>query len=181
MKSVIVATLSLSLVLVACLDLGVEPSPIHYQDDIREAFFLYQFNHNYSGIRQSAAFYALASAELVWVPNPDPYPPSPWFRNETDLSDQFMNRFVHNNPPVTKLSDCFIGPDSSGYITVWDRTKTKRGLLFEVSQIIVQSNNQVQVWGGYYENPMSFSLEIYYMSGNAHTWRVDSTFLRSIG
>ncbi len=181
MRIFIAQVFSLSLIVTACSDLGEEPSPMYYQDDIREAFFRYQFEHNYSGIRQSAAFYALASAQLTWLPNSPPSPAHPWLQKSTDLPDEFMKRFEQNNPPVTKYSECFIGPGINNEITVWDPTKTKRGLLFKVSSIFVTNHNSVRVYGGYYENPASFSVEEYYLSGSKHTWAVDSTFLWSIG
>ena len=56
-------------------------------DDIREAVFRYQFEHNASGQQQSAHDYYLAIGD-----------------QDADPSDEFMKRFAHHKPPVHKAS-----------------------------------------------------------------------------
>ncbi len=169
-------TIVIALLIAGCRDLGDEPSPLYYADAIEESVFRYQFDHNYSGRRYTSEFYALAKADLYWLPR-GPHPPWPQFSNRRDLSVQFMKRFIHNTPPVVKYSECFIGYGPTREFTVWDTSMTRLGLVFIVSDIVPVSEHQAQVYCGYYENPLSSSVEIYYMSGERERWVVDSTAL----
>ena len=61
------------------------------EDQIREAVFRYQFQHNQSGIQDQARVYCLTSGS--WNEDDDP-------------SDEFMTRFQGHVPPVKKGSQC---------------------------------------------------------------------------
>ncbi len=63
------------------------------EEDICEAVFRYQFEHNASGLQQAAEFYCLSLGEVTDKGNVDP-------------SDELMRRFQGHRPPVKKVSQC---------------------------------------------------------------------------
>jgi hypothetical protein len=77
----------LCLFALATVSLAADTTPLIEEDDIREAVFRYQFDHNASGLQKSAKGYFLAIGE-----------------KGADPSDEFMKRFAHHKPPVHKAS-----------------------------------------------------------------------------
>lgn len=119
---------------------------LRQEDDIREAVFRYQFDHNASGQQKSAHDYFLAIGDK----NADP-------------SDAFMKRLAHNKPAVRKASACRVDPSGS----VVNKRTGKHGLLFRIGSITWISDTEVKVWRGYDEtNPSS--------SGSTYTVKKDS-------
>src|ERR1700676_2637782 len=134
-----------------CLATGCTPTGtarLHEEDDIREAIFRYQFEHNASGQQKRAAVYCLSIGE-----NADP-------------SDEFIKRFANHNPPVRKISGCTVGP----FDGVVDKLTHKLGLVFRVSSIKWISGTEVEATGGYYEAGLSASGNTFTVSKRLGKW-----------
>jgi hypothetical protein len=112
------------------------------EDDIREALFRYQFEHNASAQQQTAHDYYLAVGE-----------------EGADPSDEFMRRFADHKPLVHKASACRIKP-STGEVV--NKRNGKPGLRFRQGTITWVSAIEVTVWGGYDEANVSSSGNTYY-------------------
>jgi hypothetical protein len=89
------------------------------EDDIREAVFLYQFDHNASAGKNHAHDYCLSIVE----------DDRNFFGH--DLPGPFMARFAGHKPPVRKFSDCRIKNDGE----VVYKHSGKPGLLFMTGNI----------------------------------------------
>ena len=118
------------------------------QDDIREAVFRYQFQHNASGQQQSANAYFLS------------------FGKDKEPDDVFIARFKDHKPPVKKRSQ------SKGQFEVIDKDTGERGLIFNVVTIKVIDANKVEVDGGYYEAGLSSSGNVYTVERKEDKWVV---------
>lgn len=104
---------------VACKDNPVEPT-FSADDEVREAIFRYQIQTNGSGVSSPAViFLGLGPADSN-------------FNYYSDPSNDLMDRFKDNNPPVKKASRCKFRP--SGY---FDVDSGQRGLLLECFSITV--------------------------------------------
>jgi hypothetical protein len=114
-------------------------------DDIREATFRWQFNHNASGQQTNAQIYYLEIGQ-----------------KGGDPSDEFMKRFADHKPPIRKVSQCSADIRKG----VRDRKTGEHGLIFRVTSIDWKSDTEVDVQGGYYEGGHS-------ASGNTYTLRKD--------
>jgi hypothetical protein len=125
---------------------------IRQEDDIREAVFRHQFDHNASGQQKSAHAYCLAI--LVGEKDSDP-------------SDQFMKRFAHHRPPVRKVSACHWGS-----IGVVENRTGRPALIFRVSRITRISETEVTVDGGYEEGNVSSSGNTYTVTKSNGKWEV---------
>jgi len=125
---------------------------IHGEDDIRESVFLYQFEHNASGLQQHAHSYCL----FVTVDE-----------KRVDPSNEFLKRFAHHKPPVRKGSDCHWKKD----VAVYDRLG-RLALIFTVSKINWISDTEATVGGGYQEGNVSSSAEGYTVKRQAGKWVV---------
>src|SRR5271170_1845824 len=112
------------------------------EDDIREAVFRHQFDHNASGQQKSAHAYCLAIF---------------WNDKASDPSKQFMKRFAHHQPPVRGGSACHWAP-----VGVVENRTGRSALIFSVSKINWLSDTEVTVGGGYEEGNVS-------SSGNTYT------------
>jgi hypothetical protein len=99
------------------------------EDEIREAVFRYQFDHNASATKNNAAAYCLAIG-----------------KKDSSPSDAFIRRFRGHNPPVRKVSECRYNK-STGEREVGGKT----ALTFQVSTITWRSDSEVEVKGGYSE------------------------------
>jgi hypothetical protein len=120
-------------------------------DDIREAVFRYQFDHNDSGQQKSAKVYFIGVGEKA-----------------ADPSDDFMKRFADHLPPVRKAS-------ASHFITgkgLLDKKTGERGLAFQVTTIKWISDTEVEVSGGYYEAELSSSGNTYTVQKKNRKWKV---------
>jgi hypothetical protein len=137
----------------ACLSTAntrTDATRLHEEDDVREAVFRYQFEHNSSGQQKRASVYCLSIGE------------------NTDPSDEFIKRFANHSPPVRKISGCNVGP----YDGVVDKLTHKLGLVFRVSSINWISGTEVEATGGYYEAGLSASGDTYTVRKRLGKWRV---------
>jgi hypothetical protein len=125
------------------------------ENDIREAVFRYQFEHNVSGQKGHAHEYYLSITEVG----------SSFGR---DLPGSFMKRFVGHRPPVRKFSDCRITSDGR----VVSKHSGRTGLLFMTGRITWLSDTTVTVNGGYYEGNVGSSGSPYTVANEAGAWRV---------
>jgi hypothetical protein len=120
-------------------------------DDIREAVFRWQFDHNASGQQKKAQVYFLAIGE-----------------KGDDLTDEFMKRFADHKPPVRKVSAC----SSDAGKGVRDKKTGETGLIFRIRKIEWKSDTQVEVKGGYYEGGLSASGNTYTVKKENGKWKV---------
>jgi hypothetical protein len=123
-----------------------------HEDDVREAVFRHQFDHNASGLQKSAHAYCLAiqSGE-----------------KDSDPSDQFMKRFAHHKPPVRKASACHWAS-----IQVVENRTGRSALIFRVSRLTWISDTEVSVDGGYDEGNQSSSGNTYTVRKRNGKWEV---------
>lgn len=122
-------------------------------DDIREAVFRWQFQHNASGQRANAQVYFLGVGE-----------------KGGDPTDEFMKRFADHQPPVRKVSASTADPDTG----VRDKKTGEQGLIFRVTSITWKSDTEVDVSGGYYEAGLSASRNAYTLKKESGQWKVTS-------
>lgn len=123
------------------------------QEDIREAVFRYQFQHNSSIQGSGAAVYCLT------------------IENNADPSDDFIKRFAGSKPPVRKASDC----SADAYKGTVEKATGKRGLIFRVRNIKCISPTRAEVVGGYFEDGLSASGNTYTVTKSKGRWRVSNT------
>jgi hypothetical protein len=121
------------------------------EDDIREAVFRWQFDHNVSGQQKKAKVYFLAVGEKYGDP-----------------SDEFIKRFADNKPPVRKRSECSADAGKG----VLDKKTGEQGLIFHVTSIKWISDTEVEAEGGYYEAGLSASGNIYTLKKEKGKWQV---------
>lgn len=114
-------------------------------NDIREAVFRYQFQHNASGQQQ------LAHAYFISVEDGDP-------------EDKFMERFKNHHPAVKKNSQAKGEFKKEG--------GNLDGLMFHIEAINQIGPNKVEVGGGYYESALSSSGNIYTVQRVKNKWIV---------
>jgi hypothetical protein len=140
-----------------CNDLGNHPTIEFYSEDIREAVFRYQFQHNASGQQGNAQVYFLGiqgTGESDQVHYVDP-------------PDELMARFAGNVPPVKRRSECTYSQDG-----VFDKHSGARGLLFWLGAAEEIGTDEVQVYGGYFEAGLSASGNIYTLRRISGRWVV---------
>jgi len=126
------------------------PARAAAEDDIREATFRYQFQHNASGLQQKADVYFLSLSE-----------------KDTDPGDEFLKRFVNHKPPVKKVSS------SVGRLGgVRDKDTGGKGLIFRVGGIKWVNETEAEVNGGYYEGGLSASGNTYFLKKQDGKWVV---------
>ena len=139
-------------------DLFNESSQLSVEDSIREAVFRHQFEYNASGQQQTAQIYFISVMTLD---------DSTGYWKNGDPSDALLKQFTDNVPPVKPFSKCTYS--ISG---VFDKESGERGLLFQVGEIKWNTNDQVQVEGGYYEAGLSASGNTYYLKYMDKQWTV---------
>jgi hypothetical protein len=127
------------------------------EDDIREAVFGYQFEHNASGAQQTADVYCLS------IDGKDP-------------TDAFMERFEDNWPRVKKVSRCTADTKAG----VEDNGPGERGLIFGVGEVRWVSDTEAEVEGGYYEGALSASGNTYHVVKEDCHWVVTRDVMRWI-
>jgi hypothetical protein len=120
-------------------------------DDIREAVFRWQFDHNASGQQTNAHAYFLSIGH-----------------KGDDPTEEFIKRFADHKPPVRKVS---AGTADAGK-SVFDKKTGEKGLLFHVTSIEWKSDTQVEVKGGYYEAGQSGSGNTYTLKRETSKWKV---------
>ncbi len=119
------------------------------EDDIREAVFCYQFEHNASAIQQKADYYFLALGD------------------GQDPSPELMARFKGHSPPVLPGSLAINSPDG-----VTHKSLGGKGLFFNVDDIHWTSENAAKVTGGYFEAGLSASGNTYRVKRRNGEWVV---------
>jgi hypothetical protein len=148
-------------------DVG-NPSLVHelQEDNIREAVFRYQFEHNESGHKKKANVYCLS------------------IEKERDPSEAFIWRFNGHTPPVKKNSECALtnslGTMKDPVGIVIDKSTRKSGIHFGIQRIEWKNSKEVEVRGGYFENSLSASINIYYVVPKYGGWLVKKSKLLSI-
>lgn len=120
-------------------------------DDIREAVFRWQFDHNASGLQNKAQAYFLAVGD-----------------KDSDPSDEFMKRFPEHKPPLRKVSACSADAGKG----VRDKKTGEKGLIFRVRKIEWKSDTEVEVKGGYYAADLSASGNTYTVKKENGKWKV---------
>jgi hypothetical protein len=120
-------------------------------DDIREAVFRWQFDHNASGQQTNAQVYFLEVGE-----------------KSGDPTEEFMKRFADHKPPVRKVSACTADAGKG----VLDRKTGEKGLIFRVTNIKWKSDTEVDVSGGYHEAGLSASGNTYTVKKKKGKWKV---------
>jgi hypothetical protein len=143
----------------AQMEAGANQVRQSHEDDIREAVFRWQFDHNVSGQQKKAQAYFLSVGQ-----------------KHDDPSDEFMKRFADNKPPVRKRSECSADPGKG----VLDKKTGERGLLFHVTSIKWKSETQVEAEGGYYEAGRSASGNVYTLKKGNGRWVVTNDKLVEI-
>jgi hypothetical protein len=121
------------------------------ENDIYEAVFRWQFEHNASGQQTNAKVYFLGVGEKA-----------------TDPSDAFMKRFVDHKPPVRKAS-------ASHYVRgkgILDTKTGEQGLAFRALNIKWMSDDEVEIHGGYHEAEESSSGNTYTVKKESGKWKV---------
>lgn len=122
------------------------------EDDIREAVFRYQFDHNASGLQKRAHAFCL----VIGLDD-----------KNSDPSDQFMKRFAHHKPAVRKASSCHWNS-----IQVVENRTGRAALVFWCSKITWVSDIEVSVDGGYEEGNVSASSSTYTVRKQNGKWAV---------
>ena len=135
----------------ASVSVGADQARQLQEDDIREAVFRWQFDHNVSGQQKRAKVYFLSVGEKYGDP-----------------SDEFLKRFADNQPPVRKRSECTADAGKG----VLDKKTGEQGLVFNVTRIQWKSDTEVEVEGGYYEAGLSASGNIYTLKKDQGKWKV---------
>lgn len=135
-------------VLIASVALADDQEREAQTDDIREAVFRWQFEHNASGLKKKAGAYFLQIGE-----------------KRGDPTDKFLKRFADHKPPVRKASGCHGDP-------VRDKTTSEQGIIFSVTNIEWKSDTDVVVKGGYCEGGLSASGNTYTLKKDKGKWQV---------
>jgi hypothetical protein len=159
-KAIAHATPFLLLLTIASASLAVDTDHTSQEDDIREAVFRHQFDHNASGQKKSAHAYCLS----VLMGNKD-----------SDPSDQFIKRFAHHKPPIRKASACHW--DS---IEVVENRTGRPALIFFISRITWISDTEVTVDGGYEEGNVSASANTYTVTKRNGKWEITHDQMNAI-
>lgn len=120
------------------------------EDDIREAVFRHLFTHNASAQQHRAKVYFLSLGE------------------GKAPSNLFMLRFKDHKPPVKAASSLasmrINGAKGKGRVV--------NGLIFYVTKIERVDEDEVEVFGGYYEGDLSSSGNIYRVKRKGDRWVV---------
>ena len=143
----------------ASLGLAADKARESQTDDIREAVFRWQFDHNASGQQTNAQVYFLEVGQ-----------------KGDDPSDEFMKRFAGHKPPVRKKSACNAAPGKG----VFDKKTGQQGLIFRATSIDWKSDAEVDVQGGYYEAGLSSSGNTYTLKKKNGKWKVTNDQMQYI-
>ncbi len=136
-----------------CVSSATDAARLIQEDNIREAVFRYQFDHNASGQQKKATVYCLSVG-----------------KGRSDPSEDFMRRFADHKPPVRKVSECQINP----YKGVLDKHTGAPGLAFRITRLTWISDTEAEVEGGCYEAGLSSSGNTYTVVKQHGTWKVSS-------
>jgi hypothetical protein len=129
---------------------GDPPSRVKAEDDIREATFLYQFQHLTTQQVANAKFHCLVYGD-----------------KEAGPSDQFLKRFAGHQPPIKNAALVYGSGD--GYFT---KGSHDRVLLFRVTHIKWVTDSEVEVGGGCLDGSSTDSPHIYSLRKEKDKWVV---------
>ncbi len=131
------------------------------RDPILESVFRYQFEHNASGRKTTAAAYCLA------VVGED--------GSEGAPSAELLGRFAVHNPPVHPISSC-----RTDLSAAHDKASGGYALVFFAGPIRWSSKRRVELEGGYYEANLSASRNRYTLVLEDRQWMVVKDVLEVI-
>lgn len=125
-------------------------------EDIRETVFRYQFG-------MPAAFYCVA------------------LQDNQDPSEELMQRFKNNNPPVKRRSECSISPtkDDPGGPVVHPAS-SKYGILFTIHSINLSVLNKVEVDASRYLGGLHGETHRYRLIRKDGKWKVEKDEVLSV-
>jgi hypothetical protein len=129
-------------------------------DDIREAVFRHQFEHNASGQQSHTGAYCIGFGE-----------------RDLDPSSGFLARFAGMSPPVLKSTAC--GIDAARRQLVVTATG-QPALRFSCANIHRRWDDSVDAAGGYYEANLSASGNVYRLKKVSGSWVVVADELKWI-
>lgn len=112
-------------------------------EDVFEAVFRYQFEHNGSSIKQNAETYYLSV-------------------KDKEISDGFLKRFAGHSPPAKK------GPAPE----TRERGENRKTLMFRINSWKWISKTKIEVTGGYYHHGTSASGNRYTLAKQNGKWVV---------
>lgn len=179
-----VLLLEVSFLLTALGYLAIRLPQMKVENDIREAVFRYEFQHNSSGRQTSADAYHLGiahgwSSQMEEVTNPivraagiEPF--GGMADEPSDPKGWFLRRFRGHTPRIKRYSEHEVRDLSDG---VQDAQTGKPGLVFIVGGIRWIGPNEVEVEGGYYEGGLSASGNIYRLERRSGRWVVVNEFM----
>ncbi len=137
------------------------------EDNIREAVFRYQFEHNASGWMNCDTIIYFLSVGTQG------YYPGRW--NDRDPGNEFLNRFEKNNLLVKPFTECKFFKNK-----VIDKKTGAVGIIFRAGKIKWISNDKVEVEDGYRAGNISNSENTYYLSRENALWKVTKDLSRGI-
>jgi len=134
---------------------GVLPDP-----QIAAATFRYQFQHNASGLRASAAAYCIGYG--AFGPDADSN------KNRTDPPQEVLIALADVVPAVKPYSQCSHTKEQG----VRDKASGKRALIFTLRSMECSEPLKCRVDGGYYEGGESASGNSYFLERRDGKWLV---------
>jgi len=143
----------------ASFSLAADNQRLSQEDDIREAVFRYQFEHNASAQQTNSKVYFLGVAG-----------------KSGDPSEELIKRLAGHKPPVRKAS-------ASHYVKgkgILDKKTGEQGLAFSINSIKWVSDSEVEADGGYYEAEKSSSANVYTLKKQNGKWHVTKNKLKWI-
>jgi len=147
---------ALLLFLLSSFRFAVDATATRQELDIYEAVFRWQFVHNASALQQRAQLYFIAVGE-----------------NDTDASDELLQRFAGHSPPVRKLSDSHRVQGQG----IRDKKTGAKGVAFRATIMQWLSDTTVIVRGGYEEGELSASGNTYTVMKEHGQWHVTKDIL----
>lgn len=142
-------TVAALLVLSACVQ-GGEASNCGDRNDLLESVFRFQFDNNYSSLKNEADAYYIA------------------IEGDQDPDALLLDRFSGHQPPVMALSKAGRSPD---HIT--NPESGKAALIFRVRKLEFESPTTATVNGGYFEGPLSASFVTMKAECSAGSWHIE--------
>ena len=91
------------------------------------------------------------------------------FLSHSNPSDELLQLFSSNNPPVKRYSELVFTPG------VTDKATGQPGVLYFTSQLNWTSSNTVEYYAGDLFGPRAIDFYIFYLSKHGTSWAVDST------
>lgn len=121
-------------------------------DDVREAVFRYEFEHNASAAQNKVRYYFISIDD-----------------GKVDPTPQFLARFKDISPRVLPGS---AGAQSPLDTRIHHKIDGAKGLSFNVGEIKWIGDDKVEVEGGYFESGLSASGNTYTVERRSGVWTV---------